>query len=96
MMVGARDSVPSLVPFPKTPLISPEPGRGGGVMSIGFGGLGDGAADEVAVLVVAFGVDFLVTAEVACAGVLPRVKCAGTGALTHDSGCLSTLSPPAG
>ena len=96
-MVGARDSVPSL-----GPMISPEPGRGGGVTSIGFGGFGDGAADEAAVLVVALGVAFLATGAGAGAGagtgegVLPRVKCAGTGALGQDSCCLSAFTPPVG
>lgn len=99
-MVGARDSVPSLGPLPNIrPL--PEPGRGGGVTSIGFGGFGDGAADEDAV--VAFGVVFLVGADCPCVGkgacaalltvavLLFNVKCAGTGAFGHDSDCFSSF-----
>ena len=55
MIVGARDSVPSF--GPNNPLA--DPGRGGGVTSIGFGGFGDGAAED-AVLMAVFGVVFLV------------------------------------
>jgi hypothetical protein len=80
-MVGARVSVPSLGPFPKSAL--PEPGRGGGVTSTTLGGFGDGAVDEVAVLLVAFGV-FLLIVDGPAAGVDPRVYCAGTEAWDHS------------
>jgi hypothetical protein len=51
------------------------------VTSIGFGGFGDGAAEE-AVLMAVFGVVFLVFADGpgagAATGLLPNVKWAGT------------------
>ncbi len=101
-MVGARDSVPSLgpnMPFCRRPL--PEPGRGGGVISIGLGGFGEGAAEE-AVLIAVFGVVFLVllvdsagpgAGPGAAIGLLLNVKWAGTGALAQDSGCFSSFDP---
>ena len=71
-----------------------DPGRGGGVTSIGFGGFGDGAAED-AVLMAVFGVVFLVVVADAGAGagtgILLSVKWAGTGALVQGSGCLSTF-----
>lgn len=92
IIVGARDSVPTL--GPNSPLA--DPGRGGGVTSIGFGGFGDGAADD-AVLMAVFGVDFLVETVASTGagvgvttGLLLNVKCAGTEALAPDSDCLST------
>lgn len=92
MIVGARDSVPSF--GPNNPLA--DPGRGGGVTSIGFGGFGDGAAEDT-VLMAVFGVVFLVVIIDAGAGagagtgLLLNVKWAGTGALAQVSGCLSTF-----
>jgi len=64
------------------------------VTSIGFGGFGDGAAEE-AVLMAVFGVVFLVFVDGPGAGeaigLLPSVKWAGTGALDQGSGCFSTF-----
>jgi hypothetical protein len=69
------------------------------VTSIGFGGFGDGAAEE-AVLMAVFGVVFLVFEDGpgagATTGLLPNVKWAGTGPLAQGSGCLSTFGAAGG
>lgn len=57
MTVGARNSAPSLAPAPPS-CMRPDPGRGGGVgyssfgsfSSLGLCGLGEAAAEDVAVL----------------------------------------------
>jgi hypothetical protein len=86
-MVGARDSVPSL-----GPRSDPEPGRGGGVASTVFEGFGDGAVDDVVVLVARLDVCFLSAADAMDAthpALVLVVGCAGAELFSHPSACRS-------